>query len=656
MYRLFIIFLFINITNVFLAQTSKRELLYLVQLNLEQEDYTEAEILYDSILKKDSLNCKILDDFSLLLISTKKIEKAKFMLEKLQKLDKKNIYEPKTSLNLGLISKQMGDYEKAIDYFKNVTIFRKKKQYIQYVNKGKREIESCNWAIENKKDTLKYSVNKIHGLSTNDSEFGHAIDGKMLIISSLKCKNCDETSEISSENYLNKIYTINKENGNQLNEINSINSKINHTSNGTFSTDRRYFYFSNCDAKSTSKNCKILVSNYEHGIWSNPDTLIGEVNEKKFSFTMPAFGTIKGTDYLFFCSDKKNGKGELDIFYGYITGKTIKKVKEISNINSIENEITPFFDNNTSMLYFSSTWLNGFGGYDIHKTLFNPNKDSEILNLGIPFNSTNNDTYIIKDSTNFYVTSNRNHTSENKICCSDIYILKPIIKNKCDSTQKQPKIDSLKFMSENLRFIEKEKNIEKLEQLIPVSLYFHNDIPNPKTKDSISYINYLETYNDYNHMISTYTSNYSKRLLHLKKIEAEKEITNFFQHNLQKGKKDLDEFLQLLEIELKLGTSFELIFRGYASPLAKTDYNKYLSKRRINSVRNYIVFYKNGILLKYLIPQANEKAKLTFREEPLGEYNADMLVSDNPYDLRNSVYSKKAALERKVEIIGFRVL
>ena len=211
-------------------------------------------------------------------------------------------------------------------------------------------------------------------------------------------------------------------------------------------------------------------------------------------------------------------------------------------------------------------------------------------------------------------------------------------------------------MSENLRIIEKEKNIDKLEQLIPVSLYFHNDIPNPKTKDSISYINYLETYNDYNHMISTYTSNYSKGLLHLKKIEAEKEITNFFQHNLQKGKKDLDEFLQLLEIELKLGTSFELIFRGYASPLAKTDYNKYLSKRRINSVRNYIVFYKNGILLKYLIPQANEKAKLTFREEPLGEYNADMLVSDNPYDLRNSVYSKKAALERKVEIIGFRVL
>ena len=53
-----------------------------------------------------------------------------------------------------------------------------------------------------------------------------------------------------------------------------------------------------------------------------------------------------------------------------------------------------------------------------------------------------------------------------------------------------------------------------------------------------------------------------------------------------------DEFLDILVEELKKGEKFELIFKGYASPLAKNEYNKFLSKRRINSVRNYIAIYK----------------------------------------------------------------
>ena len=107
--------------------------------------------------------------------------------------------------------------------------------------------------------------------------------------------------------------------------------------------------------------------------------------------------------------------------------------------------------------------------------------------------------------------------------------------------------------------------------------------------------------------------------------------------------------------ELKKGEKFELIFKGYASPLAKNEYNKFLSKRRINSVRNYIAIYKNGILLKYLIPDTNNTIALSFKEESFGEFLSDKLVSDNPNDKRNSIYSKKAALERKVEIIGFRI-
>jgi outer membrane protein OmpA-like peptidoglycan-associated protein len=261
----------------------------------------------------------------------------------------------------------------------------------------------------------------------------------------------------------------------------------------------------------------------------------------------------------------------------------------------------------------------------------------------------------VKDSLNYFITSNRNHASKNKTCCTDIYQLSPI-NSKIDSLSYKSNIDS----TINLIIAEKtnrtKNNIDKLEQLIPISLYFHNDIPNPKSNDTTTYLNYLETYENYNLLNGTYTIKYTEGLIGDNKINAQKEINDFFALNLQKGKKDLDDFLDIMLEELRKGGKFELIFKGYASPLAKNNYNKFLSKRRINSVKNYIGIYKNGILLNYLISETeNRTPAITFKEESYGEYLSNKLVSDNPNDIKNSIYSVKAALERKVEIIGFRI-
>ena len=73
-------------------------------------------------------------------------------------------------------------------------------------------------------------------------------------------------------------------------------------------------------------------------------------------------------------------------------------------------------------------------------------------------------------------------------------------------------------------------------------------------------------------------------------------------------------------------------------------------------MKNYVGIYKNGILLNYLISETeNNPAAITFKEESHGEYLSNKSVSDNPNDIKNSIYSIKAALERKVEIIGFRI-
>ena len=97
------------------------------------------------------------------------------------------------------------------------------------------------------------------------------------------------------------------------------------------------------------------------------------------------------------------------------------------------------------------------------------------------------------------------------------------------------------------------------------------------------------------------------------------------------------------------GNECIVTLKGYCSPLASTDYNIHLAKRRVSCLRNYFNEYKDGAFRKYM---NGADALLKFEEENIGELMADASISDNPNDLRNSVYSRKAAKERKIQIIA----
>ena len=86
--------------------------------------------------------------------------------------------------------------------------------------------------------------------------------------------------------------------------------------------------------------------------------------------------------------------------------------------------------------------------------------------------------------------------------------------------------------------------------------------------------------------------------------------------------------------------------KGILSPLHDKNYNINLSKRRISSLINMVNNFKNGALKEYL---DNRSIKIV--ELPFGENRSDKKVSDNPKDRKNSVYSKNAMLERKIEIV-----
>jgi hypothetical protein len=111
--------------------------------------------------------------------------------------------------------------------------------------------------------------------------------------------------------------------------------------------------------------------------------------------------------------------------------------------------------------------------------------------------------------------------------------------------------------------------------------------------------------------------------------------------------KRLEGFCAKLERAMEDSVQLTLEVRGRASPLAKTDYNEILSKRRISSLVNYLVIYRNGSLKPYL-----DSGQLVVKEVPAGESMAGTGISDELKDQRNSVYNPAAAIERRIELIN----
>ncbi len=70
------------------------------------------------------------------------------------------------------------------------------------------------------------------------------------------------------------------------------------------------------------------------------------------------------------------------------------------------------------------------------------------------------------------------------------------------------------------------------------------------------------------------------------------------------------------------------------------------TQRRIQSVINFISIYQNAMFVKYL-----KSGQLSVSELPLGESKVLEITSDNPNNIKESVYGIDAMLERKVEIV-----
>ncbi len=185
---------------------------------------------------------------------------------------------------------------------------------------------------------------------------------------------------------------------------------------------------------------------------------------------------------------------------------------------------------------------------------------------------------------------------------------------------------------------------------LPLTLFFDDDHPNPRTWDSLTYLTYDDTYKGYILKEREYLSAFYGANPNVSFAKAN-EISIFFSDSIKNHYKKLMDFSELLVKYMKIGKTVEIAIEGFASPLADSVYNKLLTSRRIKSLINHFYEYDNKALLSYI----NDK-KLLIKLIPYGETKARKGVSDDFNDKRNSIYSISAMRERKVEIKDIKQL
>ncbi|MCQ2958565.1 MAG: hypothetical protein MJ198_00045 [Bacteroidales bacterium] len=443
-------------------------------------------------------------------------------------------------------------------------------------------------------------------------------------------------------NYLTKVMQATRHSDStwsDMKEVKSLTDDKAHVNNLSFTKDGKKAYFSKC----IGYDCAIYCADFDldRVEFSNITKLPAPINMSQTSNTTPQIAYTPEGDYLFFASNRKGSKGGYDIWYSKKESDgSWGAVQNCSkNVNTLGDEVTPFFDSRDSILYFSSEWHTSLGGFDIFSSKgdLKSGRWSPAVNIGTPINSSYNDLYYAysRDTLRAYWCSNREESVKliGKAFSNDIYAHSLV-----------------------------KRSIARITDLIPITLYFDNDYPDPRSKDSVTDKVYEHLYHDFMAKKSEYIKEYTKYSPEERYKYDVRTVETFF-NDLQEEYEKLALFAELMDVILHDGQDIVVAFKGYASPVGNLAYNEIVAKKRISCIQNYFMSFKDGSLNQFMHNEPKSgKGSLKYIYEPIGVVKAEntfytssgaqvSAISDRRQKWM-SVYSPAAAYQRKIEIIA----
>lgn len=344
---------------------------------------------------------------------------------------------PQASFDLAQIKQTLGKYDDAVRYY-DLYLSEYDGDDSAKTTIAKLGKESSEWASKEKGTPKAISDDSIvvnHlGTDINTPYSEHAgvkVDDK-LYYSSLRYPSKDRNDwyqEVISKVLVYDTSSVEMEASKNFNN----NKQL--TSSTAFSPQGDVMLYTLCDYGEDNANieCQIYYRQLtEDGYWGNEFILPPSINAKGSTSTQPSFG--KYTDDIievFFVSNRDGGTGGMDIYKTTVDrGMNWTDPENVKSLNTVGDEVTPFYNDATSTMYFSTNGRVGMGGLDVYKASFDSGIFTDIENLGMEYNSAQEDIYftVNADETEGHLSSNRFGSMylEDKFetCCFDIYQLR----------------------------------------------------------------------------------------------------------------------------------------------------------------------------------------------------------------------------------------
>lgn len=313
-------------------------------------------------------------------------------------------------LHYGRALKQSGQHAKAIPAFEAFLSSYSGNDASALKSAVDREIAGCQEAIAASGSQTPWRVlHAGNALNSKETDFSPAPFGKDVVYFS------------STREGMSKLFRSIQANGKwgKADLPESLpSSPDKHIANGSFTPDGNRFYYTVCeqnmDGNKLRTRCEVFVMSKSASGWSKGKRLPDYINLEGVNQTHPTAVVLNGTEYLFFSSDRPGGEGGMDIWFAtrdanstqldYSLPETIGQV-----VNTMGDELAPFYDLTRGKLYFSSNGHVSIGGQDIYVLEGTPTSWGALSHPGEPLNSPADDLYFRLNATGDagFISSNR---------------------------------------------------------------------------------------------------------------------------------------------------------------------------------------------------------------------------------------------------------
>ncbi len=311
-------------------------------------------------------------------------------------------YYPEDNFYLANAYMNVSEYEDAIVTFEN--FIKDPGTEDSLVTVAQVLITGCHYAMDdNIKTEAKVAMSDTSVFNRGTASFGTMFyhnEDKLIFASAREGGVVLDPEKQQSEFLLDLYYTEKNDDGEWQKPKNfgrPLNS-AQHDASGTANNKNGIYFTRWSDEKKDNK--AIYIGREINMLFFESFKLGPEVNLNGYQSVNP-FITMDGKQMIF-SSNRPGGLGGMDLWSIELdtNGNTLGEAVNLGlPINSELDEISPYFHEVSSTLFFSSNGHTTIGGLDLFKASFN--KESKVYgkpeNLGTPINSEKDDAYIIWD-------------------------------------------------------------------------------------------------------------------------------------------------------------------------------------------------------------------------------------------------------------------